>query len=291
MGVGSLKQYLPGKRNLKTALTVGLCMVAGQLTPFSSPFFMALAGIITVQVSTMDSFKMGRARILGTVIGAIIGFVFALIGAGNPVLTALGIIVVIHICDRLHWHTSIQIATVVFMAIMVNVGEQTALTYSLNRLIDTAGGVAIALIVNYFILPYSNLPLIQEGLRKSTDYLEVLINAPVISVEDVEPLRKHLLALRDQLNLYEQEVAIKSNAKDLLPMLQLTFEHEWDAFEHLKQIYRLESAIQQRGCQGCNKAFAVCKLDCDELQSVLLYHQKQAHVHLNETYKALSQTQ
>lgn len=283
-----LRQHLPGKRNIKTALTVGLCMLAGQIAPFSSPFFMALAGIITVQVSTMDSFKMGKARILGTLIGAIIGFGFALVGAGNPVLTALGIIVVIHICDQLHWHSSIQIATVVFMAIMVNIGEETAFSYSLSRLLDTAGGVGIALLVNYFILPYSNLPIIKTGLNKTTDFLEVLVHAPKISSEDVEPLRVHLLALREQLSLYEQEVAIKNSGNGILPHLLLAFEHEWDAFEHLKQIYRLEATIDERGCKTCTKDMAMCQQACFELESVLAYHQRQSQLHLNETYSALT---
>lgn len=287
MVMAQLKKHLPGKRNLKTALTVALCMLAGQVGPFSSPFFMALAGIITVQVSTMDSFKMGKARILGTLIGAAVGFCFALLGVGNPVLTALGIIVVIHICDKLHWHSSIQIATVVFMAIMVNIGEETAFSYSLSRLLDTTGGVFIALMVNYFILPYSNLPMIREGLKQSTDYLEVLVNAPRISPEDVEPLRAHLLSLREQLNLYEQEVAIKSGGGDVLPQLLGLFEHEWDAFEHLKQVYRLEAAIAERGCQSCTKALPLCQQQCFELESVLAYHQSQARLHLEASYDAL----
>lgn len=288
MSMDKLRKHLPGKRNLKTALTVALCMLAGQIQPFSSPFFMALAGIITVQVSTMDSFKMGKARILGTLVGAAIGFCFALLGAGNPLLAALGIVMVIHICDKLHWHSSIQIATVVFMAIMVNIGEETAFSYSLSRLLDTAGGVGIALMVNYFIMPYSNLPMIREGLNKTTDFLEGLVYAPQISAEDVAPLRAHLLALREQLNLYEQEVAVKSGHNDTLPKLVAIFEHEWDAFEHLKQVYRLEATIAQRGCQACTKDSPACQEQCFELESVLAYHQKQAVIHLEESDSLLS---
>lgn len=73
-----------GMRNIKTALSVFLCVVIFQIFNMGSPFYAAIAAIISMQSSVIDTFKTGKNRVLGTFLGAFTGLVFALLGPSNP---------------------------------------------------------------------------------------------------------------------------------------------------------------------------------------------------------------
>lgn len=142
-----------GMRNIKTAIAVCLSILISKLLNMEYPFYTAIASIITMQSSVEASFKAGRNRMLGTFIGAVVGFICASISPGSAILSAIGIVMVIYLCNLFGWRESCSIAGVVFCAIMLNLKSGSAFLYSLNRLLDTFVGITIAVIVNYFIMP------------------------------------------------------------------------------------------------------------------------------------------
>lgn len=142
-----------GMRNVKTAISVVLSILISNLLKMEYPFYVVIASIISMQSSVEASFKVGRNRILGTLVGAAIGFVCALIKPGDAIISGLGIIAVIYICNMLDWKESASIAGVVFCAIMLNLKGGSALFYSLNRILDTFVGIAVAVVVNRFLFP------------------------------------------------------------------------------------------------------------------------------------------
>lgn len=273
------RSHFPGFRTLKTALTVLLCVLLGQLGSMSSPFFMTLAGIITIQVSTADSFRMGRTRILGTAVGALVGLLFALIQPENAFLAGIGVIVVIQICDRLHWNAAIQIATVVFMAIMVNLDGKDPLFYSLSRLLDTSLGVLIALTINYFVYPYNNLKQIIQGFEsleiEIAKSLEPVLSEPILMTQvpqpigDIEPTREKILWIRDQIKLYDQEVQIKKEKQGEIEPYKIKFELFWDVFEHTKHLIMLTKEMEDQTETNT--------LEFRELMIVYQYHLKRVN--------------
>jgi len=142
-----------GMRNIKTGLAVFVCVIISRLLKLEYPFYSAVAAVIAMQSSVEASFKAGKNRMLGTFLGAVIGYVFALIYHGNIILLTLGVMAIIHICNLLKWKNAISIACVVFISIMLNDGHRDPLYYSINRLIDTFIGIIVALIINRFIVP------------------------------------------------------------------------------------------------------------------------------------------
>jgi len=68
-----------GARIFKTALAVVICIYFGYFLKGSSGFMAAVAAIITMQGTFSDSFNKGKGRLFGTIIGALFGYVFALI--------------------------------------------------------------------------------------------------------------------------------------------------------------------------------------------------------------------
>lgn len=142
-----------GMRNIKTAIAVFISIILSKLFKMEYPFYAAIAAIISMQSSVEESFKTGRNRMLGTSIGAAVGFVCALINPGNAFVSAIGIVIVIYLCNLIKWKEASSIGGVVFLAIMLNLKGNNPLWYSINRLLDTFLGIIVAIAVNYFIIP------------------------------------------------------------------------------------------------------------------------------------------
>ncbi|MGC7872156.1 FUSC family protein [Desulfosporosinus sp. SYSU MS00001] len=141
-----------GWRIIKTGIAVMICIWIADLLHFEYPFYSAIAAVIAMQATMADSLNQGINRMKGTIIGAITGYLFALIPFNNPVLIGIGLISTLAILKRMHWNEAMNIASIVFIAIMVN-NAGHPLNYSLNRIIDTALGIAVAYLVNRFIYP------------------------------------------------------------------------------------------------------------------------------------------
>ncbi len=143
----------PGMRNIKTAIAVIISILISNAVGIESPFYAAIASIISMQSSVESSFKTGRNRMLGTLVGAFVGYLCALIAPGNPFLTGIGIVCVIYVCYLLSWKESASIAGVVFCAIMLNLKGGSPIKYSTNRITETFIGIIVAIAVNYYIAP------------------------------------------------------------------------------------------------------------------------------------------
>ncbi|MBK5241707.1 aromatic acid exporter family protein [Clostridium sp.] len=140
-----------GMRNIKTALSVFLCLILLRTFHHSFPFYACIAAVITMQSTVHNSFTTGKNRMIGTIIGAICGLLFALISPNNVFLTSIGIVMVIYFLNLLNRKNSIIIGCVVFLAIMTNLRDSTPLIYSINRVIETFVGIFISVLVNYLI--------------------------------------------------------------------------------------------------------------------------------------------
>jgi uncharacterized membrane protein YgaE (UPF0421/DUF939 family) len=142
-----------GARNIKTAIAVVISILISKIFRMEYPLYAAIASIISMQSSVINSISAGKSRMLGTIVGALVGFICAVISPGNLILIGIGIVIVIYLCNLLNWQDSASIACVVFCVIMLNLKEGNFLLYSINRIIDTFVGIIVAVAVNYFIIP------------------------------------------------------------------------------------------------------------------------------------------
>ena len=160
-----MKIKKPGMRNIKTGLGVMICVLIGYLHIIDNTFFAAAACIVCMQTTVKGSLRVGFNRLKGTLVGGIIGFLFVLIHPGSPFLACIGIITTIYICNIFKINDSITIACVVYCAILLCIGENNPLQYSLFRTWDTSIGVIIGVCVNYFIFRPNYLKSIYKELR------------------------------------------------------------------------------------------------------------------------------
>ncbi|MDR3296582.1 MAG: aromatic acid exporter family protein [Clostridiales Family XIII bacterium] len=152
-----------GMRTVKTALTVFLCLVvyslaerAGIASQFDA-FLACTAAIICIQDSMEKSVSFGLHRIYGTGVGALLGVIFLYVDMFFQnrylilIMCAVGIIVLITVCNALNISDSIVIGCVVFLVIVLEQTLDSPLVSSIHRLLDTVIGIAIAILINHFI--------------------------------------------------------------------------------------------------------------------------------------------
>lgn len=143
-----IKNFI-GMRTLKTGIAVTLCCI---LTRFAvdNMFYCATACVVTMQDTIKTSFKMGSQRVLGTLIGGIVGFLLVLISPADPILCGIGIMIVIKCCETLKL-SSLVVSSVTFFSLYLGYINSAPLVYSVQRVIDTSVGVIMGLIINYIV--------------------------------------------------------------------------------------------------------------------------------------------
>lgn len=144
-----------GLRNIKTAISVCICLVL-----FSKdPFFAAIASVMCMQDTVENSLKIGGNRVLGTLIGGLLGLVFLystrLIHAENfiPLITAIGVSCAIYLCNVINKPAASAMSSLVLIAIMIAPITSNPFIYASKRTIETTLGIVVAILVNKYIKP------------------------------------------------------------------------------------------------------------------------------------------
>ena len=92
--LGLIKRYI-GMRTLKTGIAVVLTLYLGQTFLISNVFYAVIGTIFALQNTMKSSLVAGKNRLLGTVMGAIIGFLFAQLQLHSPLFIGLAVIMTI----------------------------------------------------------------------------------------------------------------------------------------------------------------------------------------------------
>ncbi len=145
-----------GMRNIKTALAATLCALL--YFPFHrNPTFACIGAIFGVGNDMGNSWLNGGNRLFGTIIGGFLGMgLFRLYIIFYPngemhllmlLFIFIGVILVVLTSLHFKWPGAIQPGGVVLCIILFNTPVDSYVSYSLNRMLDTGIGVAIALLV------------------------------------------------------------------------------------------------------------------------------------------------
>lgn len=160
-----------GARTLKTSITVFLCyLLSTLLLKNSNTLIVCVSGIMCIQNTLEDSMEKGKSRVLGTVVGGVVGFIgtlsysFGVLPQGvYALIAAIGILVTIYVCLCLSLNFCIPNACVTFLAIFINSSGETWFVNAFGRVVDTLLGVLIALLINRFLFVKSFENVVKEN--------------------------------------------------------------------------------------------------------------------------------
>lgn len=148
--------YIPGLRNLKTALAVLIILALARLLNYPAPLYAGVAAVTTMQDSIPHSISYGKMRIMATIIGGFMSMIILYATRHIPVesnavvLIPIGIILTILLCNIIRFKEASGLATVVFLIIMLQYTGDPY-TYALIRTIETILGIVIAVAVNRWV--------------------------------------------------------------------------------------------------------------------------------------------
>lgn len=227
-----------GMRTIKTGVAVTIGILLANLGIVTTPVLTASACIMSMKSTLKDSLHSGFTRLLATLLGGALGYLFAVAFNGNYWYAGLGVILTIHLCYMFNFSSGIVVSSLAFTSILLGVNGNDPLSYSLGRTIDTALGVIISIVVNFSFnrKRYLNL-LYSEFLATESRFLEL---SREISRERRFYLQEILQDELEQLNYYYDSIVneLKYMKKEAdLDALKSSTDKCSQIFYHLYGIY------------------------------------------------------
>ncbi|OUN04655.1 FUSC family protein [Flavonifractor sp. An92] len=146
-----------GLRNLKTALSASLCAFFYYFID-RNPTFACIGAVFGMGTDIEHSKLHGGNRLFGTIIGGFLGialfWVYLLFYPDGNTRLALvpllfvGIVILILLSQKF-WVGAVQPGGVVLCIVLFNTPVDSYVPYALNRMFDTAIGVAMSLLINH----------------------------------------------------------------------------------------------------------------------------------------------
>jgi uncharacterized membrane protein YccC len=149
----------------KTALAAALCWWIATLFGLHEGYWGAISAIIVLQSNFGATISASRDRILGTVIGALIGFSFAQFGA-LPWNYILAVLVAVVVCGLLGMRNSARLAGVTITILMLVQKGGSQWTVALDRVGQVLMGILVALAISTLVFPDRARLRLRDGLAQ-----------------------------------------------------------------------------------------------------------------------------
>ncbi len=193
-----------GMKSIKIALAVIVSLLVGSLFKFELPYLTALNSVIGIQGTTYGTVTSGKDRLLGTAIGIIIAFVTAKFIPTGLIVPAIGVFVVIYVCNLLNLKSSVVQASVVYLSVMLFPSSDSAF---ISVVVSTTIGVVVSIVINFLLSPFD----IKNSLNKAYYDLRQctfsLCSRIFMNEEDVDRLefRSKMIAFKELVRAYDSE--------------------------------------------------------------------------------------
>lgn len=204
-----------GPRTLKTALavTLSIIMVSFYGSSTSNLIFATIGALSAMGATFKESLESCFSQIAGVLFGVLAGVLLLSLHMPPLLASGIGIIVVITFYNLLRLKISPTLACIVVVTIC-NLTDTTPFVYALERIWDTAIGLAIGMLINLFIYPYDNSKQIRNTIqrldRELILYLEDMFdgdeNLPNINkmINSLDEIEHGLKIFSDQKLLYHR---------------------------------------------------------------------------------------
>jgi uncharacterized membrane protein YccC len=183
----------------KTALAAALCWWLAVHFGMHDGYWGSISAIIVLQSNVGSTVNASRDRLLGTLIGALLGFSFSMFGElpWNYILAVLAAVI---ICGLLGLRSSSRLAGVTITIIMLVQKTGSHWTIALDRVVQVLLGIVVALAVTTLVLPDRARLRLRDGLAQEFLVLGAFFEAILegfrgAPAENLPSLRDESLAL------------------------------------------------------------------------------------------------
>jgi uncharacterized membrane protein YccC len=149
----------------KTALAAALCWWLALRFGLHDGYWGSISAIIVLQSNIGSTVNASRDRILGTLIGAVLGFSFSLFGV-LPWNFILAVLVAVIVCGLLGLRSSSRLAGVTIAIVMLVQKAGPRWELALDRVVEVVLGIVVALAVTTLVLPDRARLRLRDGLAR-----------------------------------------------------------------------------------------------------------------------------
>lgn len=198
-----------GLRIIKTGVAVTVCVAVTYFFKLHEPFIAVVATVMSMGKSIDMSVKSGRNKMIGAVIGSLLGCAFATISLANAGLCGIGIILTLYLCHLFRLSGAATLSSFAFAAVMFGTPGVEPWRFASTSVIDCLIGIAIAIVVNLILFPPNYAQEIKTAyaalLEKTRTAMEDAVARRTIDIRDVEG---ELERLSGNVNLYVSEAKL-----------------------------------------------------------------------------------
>ena len=198
-----------GLRTVKTAVAVIIAMlIVDAHGASSSKLVFAMLGVMAaVQPTFKESVDACVGQIISVQIGSFLGVIMRNLPISHFLACGLGVLLVITLFNTLHLRYIPNIACLVLVLLCTS-PDIESMPYALERMWDTAIGLAVGFTFNTLVLPYNNSKKIVnliEGLeRELIWFLEHLFDNDDV-IPDADVMMKKIDYMARQLSIFSNQ--------------------------------------------------------------------------------------
>jgi uncharacterized membrane protein YccC len=137
----------------KTGLAAVICVWLGNLLGLERSFWAAVSAIVVMAFDTTITFASCRDRIIGTAIGAFLGWVTYYAWHGHYVIYGLAVALCIFVCSALAFDKAGRLAAVTLSVIVLVKFDGGPAHAAISRFLEVGLGIVVALAVTTLVLP------------------------------------------------------------------------------------------------------------------------------------------
>lgn len=178
-----------GPRLWKTGLAVALTIFVIRTCGLRYEVFGAVAAALAVAPSASHSLRTASNQILANILGGSVGALAALFLGSHPLVVGGVVILVLQLCQWLHWREVSSTVVTVTLFVMSPHAE-SAETYAMWRLLSVVVGAIVGTGVNALIVPPDYGPATARAIRSAGVALDSFILKVAGRLEQPHTYRK-----------------------------------------------------------------------------------------------------
>jgi uncharacterized membrane protein YgaE (UPF0421/DUF939 family) len=137
----------------KTSVAAVLCLWLGHLFGLAHSYWAAVSAIVVMGSDTPVSLASCRDRLIGTAIGAALGWATSYVWHDHYLLYGLAVLVCLLVCSTLEFEKAGRLAAVALTIIILIKEEGGPAKAALSRFLEVGLGIVVALAVTLLVFP------------------------------------------------------------------------------------------------------------------------------------------
>lgn len=233
-----------GARILKTGIAITLALYLALLFNLPSPVFAGIAAIFAMQPSIYKTYQSILEQVQANMIGAIFAILFSIILGTDPFVIGFVSILVILINVRFKIESTIPIALVTVMAIMLT-PEENFLSFALMRFFTIMIGIFSSFFVNLLFLPPKHEVNLYEKTNQNVKRIHQWIRMIASNKADQAAIKAEIDLIKET-NVQAEE-------------LYVLFKEERSYFSKTKQTKKRKLVIFRQMILAMNTGYRILK--------------------------------